>query len=295
MRILVLGATGMLGSTLFRGFQKNQKFETWGTLRSVTAIKDFSVHLHARLIHSVDILDNDGLLKVFEGLRPDVVINCIGLIKQLACAKDPLAVLPINALLPHRLAKLCALSGARLIHISTDCVFSGRKGEYSESDPSDADDLYGKSKFIGELGDLPYTVTIRTSMIGHELHNNYSLVNWFLSQTDQVNGYTKAIFSGLPTIELARVIRDYIIPNNDLVGLYHIAAKPINKYDLLSLIAERYQKKISIIPDEQMVVDRSLNADRFNKATGFVPPDWPLLIERMYQSHFHSDTGGLHD
>lgn len=289
MRILVLGATGMLGSALFRVFQKHKDFETWGSIRNVISLQYFPVNLHAKLIYLIDMLDYNAVLSVFERVKPDVVINCIGLIKQPACRNEPLAVFLINSLLPHRLAKLCALVGSRLIHISTDCVFSGKKGNYSESDLPDAEDLYGKSKFIGELCDLPYAITIRTSMIGHELQSNYSLVNWFLAQTGQVNGYTKAIFSGLPTIEITRVIKDYIIPNHELVGLYHVATKPINKYDLLNLIAERYQKKISIIPDSQVAIDRSLNADRFNKATGFVAPEWPVLIGRMHQSSLHFD------
>lgn len=289
MRVLILGATGMLGNTLFRAFQNNQNFETWGSLRNASLMDYFPPNLHARLIHSIDILDGDSLLKLFEMVKPNVVINCIGLIKQLACTNDPLVMLPVNSLLPHRLAKICGLTQSRLIHLSTDCVFSGKKGGYSECDHSDAEDLYGKSKFMGELNDLSYAVTIRTSMIGHELNRNYSLVNWFLSQSEQVKGYTRAVFSGLPTIEIARIISDYIIPNNALTGIYHVAAKPISKYDLLGLIAERYKKNISIIPTDSLIVDRSLNSERFNKATGFIAPEWPLLIDKLYQSRVYSN------
>ena len=288
MKILLLGATGMLGNTLFRAFKEKQHFDTWGTLRSASGLNDFPKYMQETLIHAVDVLDNDVLVSVFERVRPDVVINCIGLIKQLVCANDPLTVLPINSLFPHRLAKLCDLSQSRLIHISTDCIFSGKKGIYLESDPSDAEDLYGKSKFIGEVSNQSHVITIRTSMIGHEMNSNYSLVNWFLLQKGTVNGYKKAIFSGLPTIEFARIIQDYIIPNPELCGLYHVAANPINKFDLLSLIAECYQKNIAILPDETTVVDRSLNATRFYNATGYVPPDWPQLIHKMYRAHPHS-------
>lgn len=285
MKILVLGVTGMLGYTVFNFFQQDKRFETWGTLRSKDGLANFSPLTHSNLIHSVDILSDDGILHAFELVRPDLVINCIGLIKQLAISKDPLVVLPVNSLFPHRVAKLCSQFTARLVHISTDCVFSGKKGGYIETDLSDAEDLYGKSKFIGELQDLPHAITLRTSMIGHELNSNYALVNWFLSQTGSIQGYKKVIFSGFPTIELAQIIRDYIAPNPKLAGLYHVAANPINKYELLNLIAERYQKVIPIMPNEQICIDRSLNAERFNQTTGYVPPDWPQLIDKMYQSY----------
>lgn len=242
MKILVLGVTGMLGSAVFHTFSQSDT-QVFGTLRDKKYVRYFPEHAHSHLITNVDVLDMDSLFKVFELVRPDVVINCVGLIKQLATAKDPLVVLPINAMLPHRLAKLCALSHARLIHISTDCVFSGQKGLYLEHDVSDAEDLYGKSKYIGEITELPHAITLRTSIIGHELNSNHALLEWFLSQENEVNGFTKAVFSGLPTFELARIIRDYVIPHPELSGLYHVAASPINKYDLLALIAEIYGKK----------------------------------------------------
>ena len=274
----------MLGSAILYSLQKNEEYETWGTLRNDNGLAYFPAQTHAKLIYNVDVLDEKILNDVFERIKPDLVINCVGLIKQLSCANDPLIVLPINSLFPHRLARICELFDARLIHISTDCVFSGRKGMYKESDPSDAEDLYGKSKFIGELSDLPHVLTLRTSIIGHELNSNYALIDWFLSQKEQVKGYVNAIFSGLPTVELTRVIIDYVIPRPHLYGLYHVAAKPISKYDLLNLVAEIYGKKINIIPEDQVCIDRSLNAERFKEATGYVAPEWPYLIEMLYQS-----------
>nr|WP_276559053.1 SDR family oxidoreductase [Fluoribacter dumoffii] len=278
-----MGVTGMLGSAVFHTFSQSDT-QVFGTLRDKKYVRYFPEHAHSHLITNVDVLDMDSLFKVFELVRPDVVINCVGLIKQLATAKDPLVVLPINAMLPHRLAKLCALSHARLIHISTDCVFSGQKGLYLEHDVSDAEDLYGKSKYIGEITELPHAITLRTSIIGHELNSNHALLEWFLSQENEVNGFTKAVFSGLPTFELARIIRDYVIPHPELSGLYHVAASPINKYDLLALIAEIYGKKIRIIANEQLVIDRSLNGERFKKATSYNAPSWPELIEFMHET-----------
>lgn len=281
-KILVLGVTGMLGQAVFRTFAADDTHETWGTLRSGAALRHFPQGSHARLLCGVDVLDQDALVAALGKVKPDVVINCVGLIKQLADAKDPLTALPINAMLPHRLARLCELAGARLIHVSTDCVFSGRKGMYLESDLSDAEDLYGKSKYIGELHDLPHAVTLRTSIIGHELGSSYALVDWFLSQQGEVRGFTNAVFSGLPTVELARVMKDFVVPHPELSGLYHVAAEPIDKFRLLSLVAAQYGKQIGIRPDDALVIDRSLDGSCFAEATGYVAPEWPELIRRMH-------------
>jgi len=284
MKVLVLGVTGMLGSTLFRYLSAETNYQVWGTLRSPAGCKHFSSDTYSRLISHIDVLDSDNLVSVMEQVRPDVVINCVGLIKQLADAKDPLTALPLNAMFPHRLANLCALSGARLVHISTDCVFSGHKGMYAEQDVSDAKDLYGKSKFIGELHDASHAVTLRTSIIGHELQSNESLIDWFLSQKESTKGYEKAIFSGLPTIELARVIKKYVIPRPELNGLYHVSVEPIDKLSLLKLVAEVYHKEIDIVPDDRVCIDRSLDSSRFQQATGYIPPSWPELVKSMQAS-----------
>ena len=202
------------------------------------------------------------------------------MVKQLADANDPLQAVPINTLLPHRLAALCDVAGARLVHISTDCVFSGATGNYLETDFPDAYDLYGRSKFLGEV-DYPNAITLRTSIIGHELKGGRSLVGWFLSQEASVKGFTKAIFSGLPTMELATIVRDVVLDRRELRGLYHVAAKPINKFDLLSLLAKAYGKEIEIIPSDDLVIDRSLCGEKFRLATGYVAPEWPILVKRM--------------
>lgn len=280
-RILVLGVTGMLGNAVFRVFSADADHETWGTLRGAGALRNFPSQAHEHLLTGIDVLDQDALVAVLSRVKPEVVINCVGLIKHLADAKDPLTALPVNAMLPHRLARLCELSGARLIHVSTDCVFSGRKGGYLESDVSDAEDLYGKSKYIGELHNMPHAVTLRTSIIGHELSSSYALVDWFLSQKGSVKGYTKAIFSGLPTVELARVMKDIVVPHSSLNGLYHVAADPIAKFDLLGLVAFEYGKQIDIRPEGELVIDRSLDGSRFREATGYVVPSWPELVRMM--------------
>ena len=280
LSVLVLGASGMLGSTLFRLLSQSDMLDTFGTVRSTGALGQLPVALHKDIVHGLDVSDVDNLHRVFAHIRPDVVINCVGLVKQLMEVDDPLVVIPINALLPHRIAKLCDVAGARLIHVSTDCVFSGAKGGYCENDYPDASDLYGRSKYLGEV-DYPHAITLRTSIIGHELNSAHGLVNWFLRQQEQVKGYTNAIFSGLPTVELARVIRDLIIPNTGLKGVYHVSAEPISKFDLLQLVAKVYGKNITVNPDDVLKIDRSLNSDRFRIATGYAPPSWPDLIQQM--------------
>lgn len=281
----MLGVTGMLGSAVFKRFFSDTEHQVWGTLRGINGLKYFPKHTHEYLLSNIDVLEQDSLVDVLAKVRPDVVINCVGLIKQLADANDPLSALPINALLPHSLAKLSSLANARLIQISTDCVFNGRKGMYKESDVSDAEDLYGKSKYIGEVHDVSYALTLRTSIIGHELNSQTSLVDWFLSQAGSVKGYKKAIFSGLTTVELANVIKDYVVPNSSLQGLYHVSVDPIDKYSLLNLIADVYGKGIKIIADEKVQIDRSLDSTKFRQATGYVPPSWQELIEKMYQEY----------
>lgn len=280
MKILVLGASGMLGNAMVRVLAQDPHHQVFGSARSASVGKHFSPELAANIVSGLDVENADALARLFVQVRPDVVINCIGLVKQLAEAGDPLLALPINALLPHRLARLCELIQARLVHISTDCVFSGRKGGYLETDEADAQDLYGRSKFLGEVNYL-HAITLRTSIIGHELNSAHGLIGWFLAQQGSIKGYTRAVFSGLPTCELARVIRDLVLPRPDIHGLYHVATEPISKYDLLQLVNREYGKNLQIVPEDCVTIDRSLDGNRFRSATGYVAPPWLQLIAQM--------------
>ena len=281
-KVLVLGASGMLGNAVLRVFAQSDDYSVVGSARSAGVLRLLPPELREHVICGVDVENTDSLARLFSLARPDVVINCIGLVKQLAEADDPLAAIPINALLPHRLARLCDVAGARLIHMSTDCVFAGTRGMYGEQDLPDAQDLYGRSKYLGEV-DYPHAVTLRTSIIGHELSSTHGLVGWFLAQSGPVKGFSRAIFSGLPTMELARVMRDFVIPNAALQGLYHVSAEPINKFDLLTHVAKAYGKSITVIPDDKLVIDRSLDSSRFREITGYRPPAWPELVRRMHE------------
>lgn len=278
-RLLIIGSTGMLGNALMRFLAASDGIEAWGTVRRMPSAFQ-SAPYKDRIIAGIDVEDFDSVVGAFSAVRPHAVINCVGLVKQLAEVDDPLRAIPINALLPHRLARLSAAVGARFVHISTDCVFSGAKGNYIESDPSDAQDLYGRSKYLGEV-DYPHAVTLRTSIIGHELDSARGLVGWFLSQRGPVRGYRRAIFSGLPTIELARVIRDRLLTSPHLRGVYHVSAAAIAKYDLLRLVAAEYEHPRQMAPDDQVVIDRSLDSSRFRRATGYIAPPWPQLVRDM--------------
>lgn len=283
MRILVLGASGMIGSAMFRVLGECTDWDVFGTLRVADSKRFFLPAAADSLLSGVDAEKPEALVRVFARMKPEVVINCIGLTKHHKEAEDPQLALPLNALLPHRLADLCAVSGARLIHVSTDCVFAGTKGGYTEGDAPDATDVYGKAKHLGEV-DYPHAITLRTSTIGHELQSHYGLLEWFLTQQGICKGFSRAIFSGLPNTEFARVVRDVVIPHPEMHGLYHVGADPIGKYELLKLIAGVYGKQIEIVRDDEFKIDRSLDSGRFNRATGYKAAGWPELIQAMYAS-----------
>ncbi len=272
----------MLGHTLLKYLTNKSNYDVYCTLRAKNnkltelfkSTEKFYVGFSAKYIEKFDSL--------FKSLRPDFVINCIGVIKQVDSSKNVTKILPINSIFPHQIAELCEIYNIRFIHVSTDCVFNGEKGSYKENDVPDAKDLYGISKFLGETYNYyPDSLTIRTSIIGPELNTKNSLLGWFLAQEKKVLGYKNAIFSGLTTIELSRVIHKYLLCRNDLKGLYHISSNPINKYDLLKLLAFYYEKEIDINVDESIVIDRSLDSNKFKKVTGYIPPNWHVLLEEM--------------
>lgn len=279
MKVLILGGAGMLGHKLWQTL--SSRYETWVTIRSgreaYESLRLFDIN---RLLPHVEATDFQAVAAAVEQVRPQVVVNCLGIIKQLREAHDPLLSITVNSLFPHRVGELCEQHGARLIHISTDCVFSGRRGAYTEDDLPDPPDLYGRSKLLGEVTS-PHQ-TIRTSIIGREIASTSGLVEWFLSQPGPVvRGYTKAIFSGFPTVILAEIIADVIERSTALNGFWHVSSEPINKYDLLRLLCEAYDKRVELEPYPDVQIDRSLVSDRFRAATGFRPASWEKMVERM--------------
>lgn len=287
-KVLILGITGMLGHTLFKELNKNEDFEVYGTTRSKSGLESFFTTSELERIRgNVDADNFDTVVRAIASVQPTVIINCIGIIKQLPISNDPLTAITVNAQLPHRISLVARSANARFIHISTDCVFNGKDGNYTEESPSNAEDLYGRTKFLGEVR-YPHCVTIRTSIIGHELKTNFSLVDWFMAQENEVNGFTKAMYSGFPTMEIVNIISNYVIPNKELSGLYQASSDPISKYELLKIIKDVYKKDIKINPTDTFVLDRTLNSDKFKKATGYKSPSWQELVQTMY-NHVMSD------
>jgi dTDP-4-dehydrorhamnose reductase len=282
VRVLVLGGAGMLGHKVWQIFR--QRFDTWVTLRSSLAeYSALGLFEAGRTVSGVDAMNLDTLLNAWAVVRPHVVVNCIGVVKQLPSARDPVLSVGVNALFPHRVATLCRSSGARLIHVSTDCVFSGSKGQYVESDAPDAQDLYGRTKAIGEPHETdPVALTLRTSIIGRELRTTTGLTEWFLSQRGgTVPGFMNAIFSGLTTETLAHLIAETIERQRDLRGLYHVGSSAIRKHDLLVRLNEAFAAGVIVRPSHGESIDRSLDSSRFWQATGFQQPAWDAMIASM--------------
>ena len=272
MRVLILGAGGMLGHKVWEVFR--DRFDCLAAMRTRLPLPLFD---DERVIDGFDATNFDDVARLIGEIRPDVVVNCIGVVKQLLAAHDPIASITLNALFPHIVARACAEAGARMIHISTDCVFAGTRGHYAEDDVPDAADLYGRSKLLGEVVDG--ALTIRTSIIGRELRTSNGLVEWFLSNRGgSVRGFTNAIFSGVTTAVLARILADVIEQHPGMHGLYHVAGAPISKYDLLMMLNAATEAGVTIAPDDSFVIDRSLDPTRFQAATGLRPPDWPEMI-----------------
>ena len=273
----------MLGYSLFKNLFKKNNLEVFGTIRNKENYKDkFSSSEYNKIFELDVIADTNKIQSIIKSIQPEFVINCIGAISQKESKRKELIFL--NALLPHLIQDICDGTGCKLIHFSTDCVFNGEKGNYEEAEPSDAYDLYGRSKFLGEILSDTH-LTIRTSIIGHELNNNVSLVDWFLSHDDTVKGYENAIFSGFPCVFFAEILSKYIFCNENTNGLMHIAAKPISKFDLLKKIANVYKKKTRIEQYDDYYSNKSLNSSKFNALVGFHPPEWDYLINLMYKDY----------
>ncbi|WP_163371582.1 dTDP-4-dehydrorhamnose reductase family protein [Endozoicomonas acroporae] len=283
-KLLILGANGMLGGSLHRYFTKYTNAEVLGTVRSEHVRTQLAKMGFNNIVSGVDVLDEQILTRVLSEESPDYVFNCIGLIKQLSESKLPIPAIEINSLLPHKLAQLCSLSGSKFVHFSTDCVFSGELGGYTEQDVPDAVDIYGRSKLLGEVG-YDGHLTLRTSIIGHELNSSNSLVDWFLRQQISVKGFSRACFSGMPTCFIAEFVEKYIFTNPDFSGVYHLSVNPIDKYSLLLLVKDKYGLSTDVQECSELIIDRSLNSDALRSVLGFVPPSWPELIEKMHSEY----------
>jgi dTDP-4-dehydrorhamnose reductase len=282
-RVLVLGGEGMLGHKMFQVL--GTRFpETYATMRGrpddepycrVTLLQGEAV------IPEVDATNPARLKRVLADLRPSVLVNCIGIVKQRPEAHDPIPSIALNSLLPHQLAAMAAGIGARLIHFSTDCVFSGRRGGYREDDPADAEDLYGRTKYLGEAP-APPALTLRTSIIGRELASFASLLEWFLAQRGKtIKGFRRVLYSGVTTNQMARLVGDLTEDQPVLTGLYQVSGPWISKHDLLCLARDAFRLDVEIVPDDTEVNDRTLYGDRFTAATGWRSPSWEEMLEEV--------------
>ena len=275
MKVLILGGQGMLGHKLLQTFQT--RFDTYATFHNAS-VRLPIMQDKMRMIVGVDARKIDTVINAFAQVRPDVVVNSIGIIKQLETARDPALSLEVNALFPHRLAELCRATSTRMIQISTDCVFSGERGFYSEEDIPDPVDLYGRTKLLGEVNE-PHCLTIRTSIIGRDFMKNAGLLEWFINNRGKrVKGFAHAVFSGFTTQALSQILSDVIVDHSQLSGIYHVAAPPINKYTLLQRIRDAMDIDIDIDRETTVRINRSLNPARFIGATGIQLPDWDSMI-----------------
>jgi dTDP-4-dehydrorhamnose reductase len=280
MRILVFGGDGMLGHALVRSWRERHEL-------SVTFRQDEAAYRHLRAfagataLHGVDARNLQDVIGAVAQARPDAVVNAIGIVKQRATAKESIPSLEVNALFPHRLSEVCRVAGARLVHLSTDCVFSGAKGRYRETDPADATDLYGRSKLLGELHE-PHCLTLRTSIIGLELSRKKSLVEWFLAQRGPIKGFRKAIYSGLTTAEMARAIEHMLLKAPEVGGLWHLASEPIDKFDLLKRLRARLGRTdVEIRPDDEFTCDRSLDGSALMGRVAYRVPSWDAMLDEL--------------
>ncbi|KAF0208862.1 MAG: SDR family oxidoreductase [Actinomycetota bacterium] len=278
-RILVVGASGMLGHEAIRVLAPD--FEVWGACRHPETLPDLGIPAD-RLLGGLDATNPGDAYELLDMVQPDVVLNAVGIVKQLTDAKAAVPSIEVNSLWPHVLADACASANARMVHVSTDCVFSGSRGDYREDDVPDAFDLYGRSKLLGEVVDCEHVVTLRTSIIGWQFGEPTGLVGWFAAhRNEQLKGFTKAVFSGLTTRALTETIRDVVLPDVDMSGLWHVSADPIDKFTLLTKLAGYLGWNVHVIPAEQPAIDRSLDSTRFRERTGWAPPSWDDMLEAL--------------
>ncbi len=271
----------MLGHKMLQVLSRD--FQVFGTLRSARSQPPFAgieMFQSPNILDGIDATNMQDIERALSAGAPSVVINCVGTIKQRPEAQLPIPSILTNALLPHQLSEMCAARAARLIHVSTDCVFSGNKGDYTETDATDAEDLYGKSKALGEV--TKNGLTLRTSIIGRELQHKQSLLEWLLAQNHKtVHGFTRHYWSGVTTNHLAELVRKIIVEHPLLEGLYQVSSGKLNKNELLHILRDAFQIDVEIVPDDVPFCDRSLDGSRLRKAIGYEAPEWPLLARQL--------------
>ncbi len=288
MKILVFGASGMIGHQMWYKLNKEFPGHVYGTVRqSLNHYEQFKIFDSKYLIPNLDATDFAKVLQVLDQVKPDVVLNCIGITLRKPEAKNLELCTEVNSLFPQRLDKWAAQHQKRLIHFSTDCVFAGSDGMYSETSIPDAQDIYGKTKFLGEVSGS-HSLTLRCPIIGREIEGKTELVEWFLKQkNNKIKGYANAIYSGITSAEMARQIILIIRKFSNLTGLYQISAAPISKYELLQLLNQISGLGVTIDKDEGYSTNKSLDSKKYRQVTGYVPPLWSAMLTEMMEEKFY--------
>ena len=288
MRALILGASGLIGHMLFR--KLSDRFDQcYGTLhRSRSDFANIELFNTDRIIDRVDVADWDNLQGILQAVSPDVVLNCVGITKRKPAVNDPLQAIGVNSLFPHKLAAWGSKTQTRVVHFSTDCVFDGSIGDYDEESDTTGKDAYGKTKALGEIR-YPHSLTIRSSFIGREIDGKSELLEWFLAQQGkEIRGFTNALYSGVSTIEMCRVVGDIIESHPELGGLYTLAMpQPISKYDLLCLAREAFQLDVEIVADDEFEIKPTLNGNKLREAIGVQLPQWPDMMKKLAADPFY--------
>jgi len=282
MKILILGGNGMIGHKMYQVLSKNY-LDTWVLFKKQIDQINFSeIFNKDKVIENFDLIQFDKLKIILDNISPDVIINAAGVTIRRGINDDMYKSILINSALPHFLDNWTKINNKRLIHFSTDCVFSGKKDFYTEASVTDAEDTYGKTKALGEVVSKN-SVTLRGSMIGRELENKTELLEWFLNQNKTtVNGYTNVIYSGITTFRMANYVDKIIRDFPDMHGIYNVSSNSITKYELVNLFNSYFNNESSIIPDNSYTSNKDLDSSKFYKDTGLIKPNWKELVEELF-------------
>ena len=280
-KIAILGASGLIGHKLTQVL--SDRFDTVVPVLHGSAgrFAEFGL-FQGNAIENVDVADFEATVAVLNEIDPDVVLNCAGITKRRPEVNDPVLAITVNSLFPHRLAHWCKASDARMIHFSTDCVFDGAQGDYTEGSVTTARDAYGQTKALGETR-YDHCLTIRSSFIGQELAVHSELLDWFLAQRGQhLKGFTHALYTGVSTPVMARVVGDIIADHPDVSGLYQLSVpEPISKYDLLCLARDAFDLEVEITPDDAFEIRPTLNGTALRSVLNLTLPTWPEMMAEL--------------
>lgn len=281
-KILILGASGLIGHKLFE--KLGQRFdEVHGVLhRDRDTFSQCGLFAGDNVIDNVDVSNFERVLSILDTINPDVVLNCVGITKRRPEVKDPLCAINVNSMFPHRLANWAGEHGKRIIHFSTDCVFDGSIGDYTEESPTTGPDAYGQTKALGEIR-YDHTLTIRSSFIGRELDVFSELLEWFIGQDGKtIKGFTRAYYSGVSTIFMSQVVGDIIESHPELNGLLQLSTpQPISKFDLLCVARDAFGMNVEIVPDDDFEIKPTLNGSKLRAAMNLEIPTWPEMMQEL--------------